>query len=343
MNTLEALVEECEASGVARRVLLLRPDRLPSGHVGMARAAMDALTHQPRARRHDLSADRLAVSWSGDNPGLRTALVQLADLKPADGPDLARLFELPRDAAALLAELEEEEPVSRRLPPRRGEPLDDRALERLELSLAQADLTRFLRRSRVIRQTSAGAQLAWEKRFVSLDELTATLAPGRDALADRSRLRRLCRSVDHRMLRLLSRHGELEGTGPFALNLNVGSVRGPEFARFDAALPTSLRGHVVLVLSLDDVLANPGAFEDARDEVGRQGYRVLLRGITAELADAVALDRMALHYVQLRWSPAMASRHLRLGPAQGVLAHVNGPAAVRWAAREGIELFQAAA
>ena len=364
MSTLEALVNECEASGVSRQVLLVCPDRLPlllPDRTQQVRDALHPLTRHVRARRHDLPDRRVAVSWPGDNPALAGALAELAKLVPGCA-GLARVYDLPRDGEVLLAELDAPgvRPIGRGMGMCVGvgvgvhgmddqgggdqgsEPLDDDTLEMFERALGQADLSRFVRRARVMRRTADGAELAWEKRYVDLAELAATLAPGHDPLADRSRLRRLCRSIDHRMLRMLSDPRELIGAAPFALNLNIGSLGGPEFDRFDAALPATLRGRVVLVFSLDDVLADPAWFADVRDDVRRRGHRVLLRGLTAELADAVALDRLVLDYVQLRWSPALGLRALRLGGARAVLAGVDGAVSLRWAEREGVDLFQGA-
>lgn len=274
--------------------------------------------------------------WRGDNPAWPGAVADLPDGTRAE------LYDLPGDADALMDALPAAERIAPPTPPR-GVPLDDEALGAMERGLAGADVSRFARRSPVLRRGETGARLAWEKRFLHLAELTDTLTPGRDALADRTRLRELCRFVDTRMLRLLSNLQELSSAGPFAINLNVASLSGPEFARFDAMLPGRLRGGVVLVLSPDDVLADPAGYAAARDAVRRRDFRIMLRGVTAALLPVLALDRMALDYVGLRWSRELGGLRLRLGGAEAVLGGVDGAAALRWAAREGITLFAGSA
>ena len=337
MNPVELLVRECEASGIRRRVLLLR-----SGHPGALGAllergleqgldrVLDALGQHGRLRRYALSPSVVAAWWHGENPAWPGAL---ADLPPGTR---AELFDLPRDADALLDALPSEPAAP---PAVRGTPLDDAALAAMERGLERADVSRFVRRAPVIAHGASGVRLQWEKRFIHLAELTETLAPGYDALADRARLRILCRSLDVRMLRHLSSMEELSAAGPFAVNLNVSSLSRPEFVRFDGMLPARLRGSVVLVLSPHDVLADPGAFAAARDDVRRRGYRVMLRGVHAGLLPALALDRMALDYVGLRWSRALPAHALQLAGAEIVLGGVDGPCALRWAAREGVTLF----
>jgi len=75
LDALQGLVRDCVASGVGRRVLLLRTDLLPPRltrphHLQLVRAALEPLMTAERARTHDLPTGRLAVSWRGDAPML---------------------------------------------------------------------------------------------------------------------------------------------------------------------------------------------------------------------------------------------------------------------------------
>ena len=330
MNPVERLVHECEASGVARRLVLLRA-RPGVATLEQAEAQLlGSLGRQARAHRHTLTPELIAVWWQDADQAWPHALP----------PGLrAETFVLPHDADALLEALPP--PPDAEPPPRRGVPLDDAALRVMERGLMGADVSRFVRRAPVLRisATDGPPRVVWEKRFLHLPELTDTLAPGRDALACRTRLRVLCRTLDARMLRHLSNLPELAGTGPFALNLNVGSLRAAEFARFAAMLPARLRGRVVLMLSPHDVVADPAAFLSARDSAREAGFRIMLRGVTATLLPALTLPRLGVDYVGLRWSQTLGRVPLLPAGPEVVLAGVDGPAALRWAARSGITLF----
>ncbi len=366
LDALQGLVRDCVASGVGRRVLLLRTDLLPPRltrlhHLQLARAALEPLMTAERARTHDLPTGRLAVSWRGDAPMLlQQSLGALEHLLgdgfrvgPAALQTLIRLFDLPQDGAALLdaAGLEvgaEAAPcrrhaasVSRSPPPL--VPLDTSALSAMERQLAAADMARFARRKPICRLDGDHVHLAWEKRYLSISELTATLAPGRSAQADAWLFRRLTRILDRRMLALLSAPQELRSAGPFSLNLNVGSMLSPEFLRFDAVLPAALRGRVVLDMQPADVLADPAAFTFACGFARARGYRLLLRSITATLLPLLCLSRMELDFVQLRWSANLAGitpALLQAGDAQWVLSQADEPAALQWGRDQGISLFQ---
>ncbi len=364
IRALQGLVQDCAAAGVARRVLLLRADLLPPRltqphHLHLVRTALDPLMTAERARAHDLPAGRLAVSWRGDAPMLLqqslSALGRLLGDEVRTGEaalqNLVRLFDLPEDGAELLAAagLENE---AERAPHRHRAipaavppllPLDAAALSAIEAQLATANMARFCRRKPVCRVEDGHVRLAWEKRYLSVSELTATLAPGRNALADPWLFRRLTRVLDRRMLALLSGPQELRGAGPFSLNLNVGSVLSPEFLRFDAAVPSALQGRVVLDLLPADVLADPAAFTFARGFARARGYRLQLRGVTAPLLPLLRLHRMELDFVQLRWSPALIGIDpalLQAGTARWVLTHADEAAALQWGQDQGISLFQ---
>lgn len=365
LGGLRNLVHDCATAGVARRVLLLRVDLLPPSltrphQLRLLRTALDPLMAAERARMHHLPSERLAVSWRGDAlVPLQRSLGILEHLLgegfrtgPAALQDVVQLFELPQDGEALLAAggvQGQGEPAS----PGRGRaaavvpppliPLDAAALSTLENQLTTVDMARFARRKPVCRVGGGQVHLAWEKRYLCVSELTATLAPGRSVQADAWLFRRLTRSLDRRMLALLSAPRELRGAGPFGISLNVASVLSPEFLRFDAALPSALHGRVVLDMLPADVLGDPAAFIFARDFARARGYRTQVLDVTAALLPLLCLPRMELDFVQLRWSPDLAAIDpilLQAGTAQWVLGQADEPAALRWGQSQGVSLFQ---
>ena len=364
IQALTTLVRDCTVSGVPRRVLLLRTDLLPARlsrphHLRLATEALEPLQLAERSRSYELAHGRVAVSWRSDTSdrlgrslGLLEHLLQDAPLDAPSIPELARLFELPRDGAALLAlatsptAAEEQEqaavPPAPPVPVERP-PLDDAALDRIEAQLAQANVARFARRRAICRVGARGVQLAWESRFLSVHALMEELAPGREAFADPSVLRRLSRMVDRRMLALLSSGAELRGAGPFSVALNVSSVLSPEFMRFDSVLPPGLRGQTLLELRPADVMGDPAAFRFARAFARARGYRVMLRGLCSTLMELLDLAALDFDFLELRWTPGLAGldpARLRAGTARWVLARVENEAGLLWARSVGIGFVQ---
>lgn len=362
---LITLVRDCSVSGVSRRVLLLRTDVLPPRlsrphHIRLAHEALDPLEGADRARRHALAHDRIAVSWRGEAPDrLRQVLDGLEHLlldAPLDAPalpELVRLFQLPEDGAALIAlasapsviEQDMQEKAIAVLPPPAPppRPLDPAEIEGMEARLAAANVARFARRRTVCRIGQRDFTTAWEMRFLNIDELMTELAPKRNAFADPWLFRRLTRTLDRRMLALLSAPAELRDAGPFSLALNVGGVLSPEFLKFDAALPQQLRGHAVLDLQVADVMSDIPAYRFARAFARSRGYRVLLRGLSAALLPLLDIPALEVDFVDLRWEASLAGLDvaaLRAGTARWVLSRSDEVGAIRWGQSAGIGLYQ---
>ena len=354
--TLIARVTSSAASGVARRALVLRLSRLPAGfarphHLRLARAALDPLRRADRAEAFDLPNADTAVLWRGSGgPALQASLAAVAELFAGGGaasPDPAALcvvLDLPDQAETLLRLARDSHATGVAVAP--GDPrapLDAAGLAALEAALARADLARFVRRRPICTPGPDGSFfLCWEKRALAIGELEAALAPGRSSRADPWLFRRLTRTLERRMLAMLTAPGELAGAAPFALDVNVAGVLGPEFLRFDAVLPATLRGRVVLDLRAADILADLGAFRFARDFAQARGYRLLLHGGLPDLLDVVPPSRLGVDLLRLRWSPALAGddgTRLGIEPARVVLAGVDGTEAIAWGRRVGVSRF----
>ena len=365
---LADLVRDCSVSGVARRVLLLRTDLLPPKlsrphHVRLAQEALEPLLRAERARSYVLAHGRMALSWRGDAAApLRKALEALEHLlhdAPLEAPtvsELARVFELPLDGAALLAvaasagrhqaEVAEAAPPALPAPPRLLPPLSSAMLDAVEIRLANANVARFARRRLVYRLGLNEVTPAWESRLLSVRALMQELTPAHDAFADPWLLRRLSRMVDRRLMALLSSGPELRVAGPFSLGLNVGSVLSPEFLKFDGALPPGLRGQTLLELRPADVMADLAAYRFAGAFVRARGYKVVLRGIVPVLLELLDLQALEADFLELRWSPNLVgldAARLQVGTARWVLSRADDPEALRWGRSMGIGLFQGAA
>lgn len=369
LSELTTLVRDCSVSGVERRGLLLRIDLLPTRmakphHVRLALEALEPLSGADRARRHDLTDGRVAISWRGESAGLVQrvfdGLGHLLDDAPLAAPalpELARLFDLPKDGAALLAvatspaerhgDATAAPPNPQIVPPGANAatlpPLDLAAMEAIEAKLAIANVARFARRRTVCRVGPARFTAAWETRFLSIQELMSDLCPDRNVYAEPWLFRRLTRMLDRRMLALLAAPGELRGAGPFGLDLNVGGVLSPEFLKFDTALPSSLRGQTVLNLHPADVMGDLPSFRFATAFARARGYLVLLRAVTSPMLPVLDLAALELDFVELKWSPTLRGLDpdaLQAGTARWLLARADEPDAVRWGRAAGIGIFQ---
>jgi hypothetical protein len=357
-NRLAALARDCETAGIRRRCLLLRLSCLPPElrkphHVRLARDALDPLLSADRAHRFILPNHDIAVVWRGSAEMLLAA-GQAAVTETFAGVEATmpppehfwRVLSLPEDADALRGLIQESladaEPATRAFAG--GIPLDAAALSSVETALSQADVARFARRRAVCRCGPDGRfQTAWELRTLSVTEVCAELAPGRAASGEPWLLRRLMRTLDRRLLVLLASIEELRAAGPFGLNLNVSSILGPDFVRFDAALPQSLRGRITLGVEPADILSDLAAFRFARDFARVRGYRLLLRLPDGSLLPALPPARLGVDLVEIAWSPALVALPTDLIEQEGGRMVLTGAAsadALTWARAYDITLFE---
>jgi hypothetical protein len=349
------------ATGVQRKVLLLRLSRLPAGqakplHLRLARGAVEPMTHLSRARLYVLVNNDVLVVWRGAaEPALSEALRGLRHLivEGCRGvrhiADLAEVAMLPRDGVGLLRLLEGS--VAAPIPPRPDDEqptrrLDPAALARLERSLARADVASFVRCQRVCDTTGGAMTLAWEKRSIQVDELVAALEPGCACTNETWLFRRLTRACDQRMLALLSSSEELRGASPFALTVNVASIVSPAFLRFDEVLPANLRGSVILELTAADVLADPALFAFARNYARHRGFKLLLRGVAPSTLAMLSLQALGMDYLRIDWTASLPNDCTRRALAMVadldsvVLAGSDSLEALEWGWRLGLRLFQ---
>ena len=356
-DRLAALVANCATAGVARQALLLRVDRLPISltrphHVRLAEAALAPMLRLPRAELFHLPGPSLAVVWRGEaDMALLDVIDALEHLltDPASGTpslsELVALYDLPDTGDLLLETFARDIRHAAEVVAPGALPiaLDAPFLTLLEGCLAQADVARFARRQSVWRIDGGRSSLAWEERSLSTEELTNELAPGYDLQAEPWLFRRLTRTLDRRLLALLASSGELASAGPFAVNLNIGSLLGPDFLRFDAALPAPLRGRVIVALAPSDVVADARCFPFAAGFARARGYRVMLRADSADLFRVLAPALPEFDHVSLPWSETLPDEAGGLlGDAvceRIVLTGCSVAEAVIWGRANGLRLF----
>ena len=356
LDELTARVADCATAGVARQAFVLRVDRLPvtlrrPHRIRLAEAALAPMLRLPRAELFRLPGASLAVLWRGDAESVLLDVIdelQLLLSDPAAGvpslADIVTLYDLPDTGDLLLSALNRPAPGHDNLVPSSvALALDPPFLALLERCLAQADVARFARRETIWNLDDGCATPAWEERSLCIAELTTELALGYDLRSEPWLYRRFTRTLDRRILALLASPGELAASGPFSVTLNIRSVLGPDFLRFDTALPATLRGRIVIGFSPADVVADAQSFSFAAGFVRARGYRMLLRTECAGVLPVIAPMLREFDHVTLPWADeaALESNLLRdeLWPARAILTGCDSLAAIRWGVDRGIRHF----
>jgi len=257
-------------NGARRRVLLLRPSKLPgwpdcAAEAARLREAIEPVIALPGLVWNELpDGDHLAIWRRGGD-----AEVARVEAATVHAPGVAAVFDVPADLvplqlalAVIAAEHGHAAPsVATGPPPAPATLADIAAIERVigqvELvdRLVARDVWRFeagLAKSRAIRRLTLDLQALFE-----------TLVPGR-TLAPEPLLRaRLSRLASRRLLAQLCTRHELASAGAIMVPMDAQTILMPEFARLDRALPAPLRGRVVLDIPLAQAVASPPLFTAA--------------------------------------------------------------------------------
>ncbi|MCB4820131.1 hypothetical protein [Roseicella aerolata] len=352
---LTQLVREAVAAELPRQVLHLRLSRLNGQvrhdhHRRLLREALEPALRPVRSRLFQLpNGDLVAVAPPGGRHLREAEAVIALLLAPGEGEAvpgaLHVVLELPRDAAALLAAVEEAiGPAPAPRPPPAAAPFSPAELAALEQALRGASLARFLRRRPVCRllRGAGGPVPVWEEWGLAWPELRATLCPGADPAATPFLARRLRRLLDRRLLAELARPEEVRGHGPMGLSLAAATLGEPEFLRLDALLDAPGRAITVLALPAEEALAAPEDFAFARDFARARGYRLALDLPGPGLLEVLPFGRLGVDMLRLPWSPDLPATTPRLppGPEQVVLTGADRAAAIGWGWEAGITLFE---
>jgi hypothetical protein len=288
-------------NGARRRVLLLRPSKLPgwpacAAEAARLREAIEPVIALPGVVWNELpDGDHLAIWRRGGE-----AEVAGVEAATVHAPGVAAVFDVPADLAplqlalaAIAAEHGHAAPsVASGPPPAPATLADIAAIERV---IGQVELVDRLAAREVWRFEPGMAKVRAMRRFtLDLQALLDALVPGR-TLAPEPLLRaRLSRLASRRLLAQLCTRHELAAAGAIMIPMDAATILSPEFARFDAALPARLRGRVVLDIPLAQAVASPSLFTAAARIAAAAEMPVCLCRVRArDLAGLGAVARAA--------------------------------------------------
>ncbi len=183
------------------------------------------------------------------------------------------------------------------------QPVEPSVLAALEQNLGNADISMVARRQPVCTIIDQmHPQVIFEELYVSIDDLERASTPDTDLLGDPWLFRYLTQTLDRRVMSMLIRDG-VNWARPFSINLNVGTVLSPDFARFESIVAPQLRGRLVVEMNKLDVFSDLGAFHFARDYLHDHGFRVCLDGLTHHTLPYYDRERLGFDLVKLYWTP----------------------------------------
>jgi EAL domain-containing protein (putative c-di-GMP-specific phosphodiesterase class I) len=263
-------------------------------------------------------------------------------------------FDLGLDAALAIHTAQQLRAYVQKMPPRNENALPSLApasLDDVQKKLAFANVVPFIRDQVAVRidpQTYA-ASIEFYEFFMAIAEVQKMLAPQINLLGDRWLFQDLSRTMDQRMLEMISRHPHARGAPAISLNLNLETVVTPTFESFVQRVEKGQK--VIVEVQAVDVLTNLTLYTEVQAALSQLGHAVLIDGLTTTALSVLDVGRLKPNYAKLVWSPELlntmdprgsrATAMLKqLGGDKVVLSRVDTADALQWGVRSGIGLYQ---
>lgn len=263
-------------------------------------------------------------------------------------------FDLGLDAALAIHTAQQLRQMVLKMPPRNENALPGltpASLDDVQKKLAFANIVPFIRDQVAVRidpQTNA-ANIEFYEFFLAIAEVQRALAPHINLLSDRWLFQDLSRTMDQRMLEMISRHPSARGAPAISLNLNLETVVTPTFQTFIERVEKGQK--IIVEVQAVDVLTNLNLYNEVESALSQLGHAVLIDGLTTTALSVLDVRRLNPDYAKLVWSPELlntmdprgsraATMVKQFGGDKIVLSRVDSPDALEWGVRSGIGLFQ---
>ncbi|CCQ72032.1 EAL domain-containing protein [Magnetospira sp. QH-2] len=232
-----------------------------------------------------------------------------------------------------------------------GKPMNALTLSALTERLQKTRIADLISRQGALHVTAGnGGGMLFQEHFMSIADLKKRVAPGVHIVSDFWLFQYLTETLDKRMLAVLGRRDFSTLKWPVSMNMNISTVRSPEFKVFTDRVGEHT-DKVVLELQHVDVFADIQAYFEARDRLRDQGYRVLIDGVnplSLRYFNPTGLDP---DYIKINWSAdlrpsAEAGRMDRVRELMHdirervILARIDNEDAVRVGLQLGVQRFQ---
>ncbi len=263
-------------------------------------------------------------------------------------------FDLGLDAALAIHTAQQLKAQAQKMPPRSENaipPLSPVTLDDVQKKLAFANVVPFIRDQVAVRIDSKtnAASIEFYEFFMAIAEMQKVLSPHVNLLGDKWLFQDLSRTMDQRMLEMVSRHPNARGAPAISLNLNLETVVTPTFESFVSRIEKGQK--IIIEVQAVDVLTNLTLYQDVESALSQMGHAVLIDGLTTTALSVLDVGKLRPDYAKLVWSNELlntmdprgsraTSMMKQIGGDKIVLSRVDSADALQWGLRSGIGLYQ---
>ncbi len=227
------------------------------------------------------------------------------------------------------------------------------AFESVEAEIRGTDLANVIRRQPVCMVSqNLSAKRLFDECYMHIPHLRQVLKSDTQFISNRWLFKYLTRVLDEQLLALVKKDLARFLAVPVSLNLNVETILSEHFEIFDGALKPEIKQSIVLELPVIDAFADMAAFNLARKQAQKMGYRVCLDGLTISSFINIDRKRLELDLLKVQWNADVESdvtnkQNVELAKAVAdcgsnrvILCRCDSKLAVDFGHALGVSLFQ---
>lgn len=193
-------------------------------------------------------------------------------------------------------------------------------------------------------------QTVFNETYISVGVLEQVYCPGLSLTARKWLFNDLTEDLDAVVLKFLSDPKERHDRKQISLNMNISTLASDVFAKFDESLTPDYREQVVLEVNKTDMFDNNRAFQKIAPSLRKAGYRLLLDGLTLDIAPDVDFDNIEFDLAKVFWDGQFADdnpdvlakvqRKMQRELPRFILARCDSVNALHFARGAGVTLVQ---
>lgn len=234
-----------------------------------------------------------------------------------------------------------------------GNVLSPTHLEQIEKIITRADLANVMRRQQVCAVLGKTRPTPiFHEIYFSMSYLAQQVMPGFNVTADQWLFQHLTRTLDTRMLALMTQRENAPMLKGGSINLSLSTILSPDFLEFDKTINNRERGPLSIEIPSIEALVEPADYLFARDFLKERGYKIVLDCVKHLNLALLERQRFGFDFIKMIWSPNLyddtrGQRRIELreaihaiGSERVVLCRCDSEMAVVAGEELGISLYQ---
>ena len=186
--------------------------------------------------------------------------------------------------------------------------LTAKTVDQIEQLLGEIDLRRYGRTQHFYRREEKSWTTLGEEYFISFDDLRRERFPKLEVVSSEHFFLALCGVLDQRLLAMLTTSYDIISGRPINLNVSITSIVGSLFAQFVRRIPGKHRPLIGFELHRGDLFQDFALTLSAIDVLKREGFRVILDGITPDMIPYLDLAAFPVDNIKINVSKDRAQQ-----------------------------------